>query len=36
MLFLQYAGPTTGGRPMYDGRFNVKVRKPVGEETVDA
>ena len=35
MLFVQYPGPTTGGRPIYDGRFNMKARKPVGEETVD-
>ena len=35
MLFVQYPGPTTGGRPIYDGRFNMKARKPVEEETVD-
>ena len=35
MLFVQYPGPTTSGRPIYDGRFNMKARKPVGEETVD-
>ena len=33
MLFVQYPGPTTGGRPIYDGRFNMKARKPVEEET---
>ena len=24
MLFVQYQGPTTGGRPIYDGRFNME------------
>ena len=36
MLFCQYQGPTTQGRPIYDGRFNMKARKPVSEERVDA
>ena len=36
MLFVQYPGPTTGGRPIYDGRFNMKERRPVEEETVEA
>jgi hypothetical protein len=35
MLFVQYQGPTTGGRPIYDGRFNVKVRKALSEEQLD-
>ena len=35
MLFVQYQGPTTGGRPIYDGRFNVAARKPVSEERLD-
>ncbi len=35
MLFVQYAGPTTGGRPIYDGRFNIETRKPVAEERTD-
>jgi redox-sensitive bicupin YhaK (pirin superfamily) len=35
MLFVQYPGPSTGGRPIYDGRFNMQARKPVGEERVD-
>ena len=35
MVFVQYPGPTTGGRPIYDGRFNMKRRKPVSEERVD-
>lgn len=35
MLFVQYPGPTTGGRPIYDGRFNMAERKDVAEERVD-
>jgi hypothetical protein len=35
MLFVQYQGPTTNGRPIYDGRFNVLARKPVSEEQLD-
>jgi hypothetical protein len=35
MLFVQYQGPTTGGRPIYDGRFNMTERKAVSEERVD-
>ena len=35
MLFVQYPGPTTGGRPIYDGRFNMEARRPVEEETVE-
>lgn len=35
MLFVQYPGPTTGGRPIYDGRFNMRQRKAVEEERVD-
>ncbi|NKB56135.1 MAG: cupin domain-containing protein [Alphaproteobacteria bacterium] len=31
ILFVQYPGPTTGGRPIYDGRFN-KTEKPNVEE----
>jgi hypothetical protein len=36
MLFVQYQGPSTGGRPIYDGRFNMTARKPVHEENVEA
>jgi hypothetical protein len=25
VLFVQYQGPTTGARPIYDGRMNLKV-----------
>ena len=35
MFFVQYQGPTTGGRPIYDGRFNVAERKPLSEEWLD-
>ena len=35
MLFVQYQGPTTGGRPIYDGRFNMTERKAVEEERTD-
>lgn len=35
ILYVQYQGPTTGGRPIYDGRFNVKARKPVSQERLD-
>jgi hypothetical protein len=32
---VQYQGPTTGGRPIYDGRFNMSARKPIAEEQLD-
>jgi redox-sensitive bicupin YhaK (pirin superfamily) len=35
MLFVQYPGPSTGGRPIYDGRFNMQARKPLSEERID-
>jgi hypothetical protein len=35
MLFVQYQGPSTSGRPIYDGRFNVAKRRPA-EERIDA
>jgi hypothetical protein len=35
MLFVQYQGPSTGGRPIYDGRFNVAARKPLADEKLD-
>ena len=35
MLFVQYQGPATGGRPIYDGRFNMSARKPIAEEQLD-
>lgn len=35
MVIVQYPGPTTGGRPIYDDRFNMKERKSVAEERTD-
>ncbi|MDQ6916390.1 MAG: cupin domain-containing protein [Pseudomonadota bacterium] len=35
MLFVQYPGPTTGGRPIYEGRFNMAERKSIAEERTD-
>lgn len=35
ILLLQYPGPTTGDRPIYDDRFNKKERKAVSEERID-
>lgn len=35
MVFVQYPGPTTGGRPIYDGRFNMAERKPIADERTD-
>ena len=35
MLFVQYQGPTTGGRPIYDGRFNMTARRPITEENLE-
>ena len=35
MVFVQYPGPTTGSRPIYDGRFNMKRRRAVAEERLD-
>jgi hypothetical protein len=35
MLIVQYPGPTTGGRPIYDSRFNLTERRAVAEERTD-
>lgn len=35
MLIVQYPGPTTGGRPIYDQRFNMEKRKSMAEERTD-
>ena len=35
MLFVQYQGPITGGRPIYDERFNMTKRKAVEDERID-
>src|SRR5439155_2242440 len=36
MLIVQYPGPSTGARPIYDDRFNLQQRKRVEEERTDA
>jgi hypothetical protein len=33
VLFVQYPGPTTGARPIYEGRMNLKAAPPA--ETLD-
>jgi hypothetical protein len=33
VLFVQYPGPTTGARPIYEGRMNLKA--PTPPEQVD-
>jgi quercetin dioxygenase-like cupin family protein len=33
IVFLQYQGPTTGSRPIYEGRMNLKTVPPI--ETAD-
>ena len=35
ILIVQYPGPTTGGRPIYDDRFNLKERRNIGDERTD-
>ena len=35
MLFVQYPGPTTGARPIYEDRFNLAERRPLSEERLD-
>ena len=35
ILIVQYPGPTTGGRPIYDGRFNMAARRAVEDERTD-
>lgn len=35
MFFVQYQGPSTGGRPVYDGRFNVEKRKDLKDENLE-
>jgi len=35
IFIVQYPGPTTGGRPIYDGRFNKDARQSVDQERVD-
>jgi len=35
MVIVQYPGPTTGGRPIYDDRFNMPERRPLEAERKD-
>lgn len=35
ILIVQYPGPTTGERPIHNGRFNRTGRKAVSEERID-
>ncbi len=35
ILIVQYPGPSTGGRPIYDDRFNMKERRAVSSERTD-
>lgn len=35
IFIVQYPGPTTGGRPIYDKRFNMENRIDVAKERVD-
>ena len=35
ILFVQYPGPTTGARPIYDGRFNQTVPTPIAEADLE-
>ncbi len=35
ILLVQYPGPSTGGRPIYDDRFNKQARKSVEDERTD-
>ncbi|WGR92654.1 hypothetical protein MTX20_32660 [Bradyrhizobium sp. ISRA435] len=35
IVIVQYPGPTTGGRPIYAGRFNMEQRRDIAEERTD-
>ena len=35
ILIAQYPGPTTGGRPIYDDRFNLQERREISAERID-
>jgi hypothetical protein len=35
ILIVQYPGPNTGGRPIYDDRFNLPERRPMATERTD-
>ena len=32
ILYVQYPGPTTGGRPIYEGRFDLEKRRQLADE----
>ncbi len=35
MVIVQYPGPTTGGRPIYEDRFNMRERREIKAERTD-
>ena len=35
MVIVQYPGPTTGGRPIYEDRFNMRERRELKTERTD-
>ena len=35
MVVVRYPGPTTGGRPIYDKRFNMEHRRQIVDERTD-
>src|SRR5882757_10565212 len=35
ILFVQYQGPTTGSRPIYEGRMNLKEVKPITAQDLE-
>ena len=35
MVIVQYPGPTTGGRPIYEDRFNMRERQELKAERTD-
>lgn len=35
ILIVQDPGPSTGDRPIYDDRFNMKERRSIAEERID-
>ena len=35
ILIVQYPGPNTGGRPIYDDRFNLQERREISAERID-
>lgn len=35
IFFVQFQGPTTGARPLYEGRMNIKKVRPIEEEDLE-